>query len=211
MNERCLHLTSGRGPTECEWAAASVLIELSASARDAGIGVTVLARRDGEEPETLRSALLLLTHADDGALEAFSGTWVGTVQWVGASPYRPNHRRRNWFVSLAAVDLPADPTFDERDLRITPERASGPGGQHSNRSSSAIRAVHVPTGLTTIARDQRSQHQNRRLALSRLAAMLAAEGEATQAGAARERWAGHDSVVRGNPVRVLRAPIRKND
>jgi len=66
-------------------------------------------------------------------------------------------------------------SFDQRirkEIRIETFTPGGPGGQHANRTSSAVRAVHVPTGLSAIAREHRSQARNRELALERLIAKL---------------------------------------
>jgi protein subunit release factor A len=59
-----------------------------------------------------------------------------------------------------------------KEIRFETFTPGGPGGQHANRTSSAVRAVHVPTGLTAIARDHRSQHRNRELATARLLCKL---------------------------------------
>jgi len=81
-------------------------------------------------------------------------------------------------------------------------RTSSPGGQHVNRTESAVRITHVPTGTVALAREERSQHRNRSLALARLAATL--DGRERKAGRAaeRERWSRHDALERGNPIRV---------
>ena len=83
-------------------------------------------------------------------------------------------------------------------------RSSGPGGQHVNKTSSAVRVTHVPTGLTAIAQEERSQHQNRRLALARLAQVF--ENCKTNAvdTAKHGRWQQHASLQRGNPIRTYR-------
>jgi peptide chain release factor len=79
----------------------------------------------------------------------------------------------------------------------------GPGGQHQNRTESAVRATHKPTGASAIARDDRSQHRNRVLAVARLKAVLAAMRE-REANAGRFReWLARIQVERGNPVRVI--------
>ncbi len=58
------------------------------------------------------------------------------------------------------------------DIKIETMRASGPGGQHVNKTESAVRITHFPTGMNTIAKEARSQQQNKKLALARLASML---------------------------------------
>jgi peptide chain release factor len=129
---------------------------------------------------------------------------LGTIQWIGASPYRAHHPRKNWFVSVAAFAEPAADHWDRTAVRVETLRASGPGGQHVNRTESAVRVTHLPTGLHAIAQEERSQLLNRRLALARLASLFAerAETKAREGGAAR--WQQHTRLIRGNPVRVYR-------
>jgi peptide chain release factor len=85
-------------------------------------------------------------------------------------------------------------------------RSSGPGGQHVNTTASAVRATHLPTGVSVVARDERSQHRNRALALARLAATLAGRADAREADLRHGRWKLHASLERGNARRVFLGP-----
>ena len=83
------------------------------------------------------------------------------------------------------------------------------GGQHQNVKDSAVRAVHLPTGISAISRDGRSQRQNRKAAIGRLAEALAARDEMERAAASRREWLGLIEVERGNPRRSYEAGLRK--
>lgn len=94
--------------------------------------------------------------------------------------------------------------FDERDVDWTATRGSGAGGQHRNKTSSAIVAKHIPTGLTVRVESERSQHQNREAAFALLGARLLAAREAEQASSlAANRKAQVGSGQRGDKVRTV--------
>lgn len=200
--ETWLQLTSGQGPAECAWAVSEVLKLLQKEAEAQAIGFTVLEITPGPQPGTADSVLLAL--ASGQPLDAFIDSWQGTIQWVGRSPYRPDHKRKNWFVAVEAITPPVDQQFDPRDVHWETMRASGPGGQHVNRTESAVRVTHKPTGLQASASEERSQHRNRSLALARLAAKLAEANRQQWSAAEQQRWKTHQALQRGNPTRVLR-------
>ncbi len=91
-------------------------------------------------------------------------------------------------------------------MRFEPTKASGPGGQHVNKTESAVRATHLPTGLSCVAREERCQHRNKELALARLAQTIAGRGAQAEADARRDAWTRHDALERGNAVRVYTGP-----
>ena len=99
---------------------------------------------------------------------------------------------------------PTDARFDPQDVRFETMRASGPGGQHVNRTESAVRVTHVPTGLQASASEERSQHRNKALAVARLSRKLEGLKDQQRSAAERERWQAHQALERGNPVRVFR-------
>ena len=81
--------------------------------------------------------------------------------------------------------------FNPKDIRWQTMRASGPGGQHVNKTESAVRVIHLPTGTEATAMEECSQHRNRKLALARLMQKLK-QLDATRFGQARhERWRAH--------------------
>lgn len=198
-----IQITSGRGPAECQWVVAELLRVLRAEAESASVGLSLLDAAEGEQPGTLRSALLSLE--GEGA-EPLVADWVGSVQWIGRSPFRPHHKRQNWFVGVERFAVPSKPQWSERDLEFSTMRSSGPGGQNVNKTESAVRVVHTPTGLSVVAREERSQQQNKKLALARLAALLSSRGAQSEAAAAQQRWDQHNDLERGNPVRVYAGP-----
>jgi len=131
----------------------------------------------------------------------------GTILWVGDSLFRPGHKRRNWFVRVSqAPSVEGVPDLCDVDIDFQTMRASGPGGQHVNKTDSAVRAIHRPTGLVATAQEQRSQHANRKLAKLKLAMMLE-ERRSEAAGEARyEQWSTNQNLERGNPVRTYVGP-----
>jgi len=194
-----LQITSARGPVECCWVVARLAEELVADAAKQGLVAAVIEEEPGPEKGTLMSALI---HIDGEGCPAFAASWVGTVQWIATSPFRPGHKRKNWFVGVNQITIPETSKFREQDVLMETLKASGPGGQHVNTTESAVRLVHIPTGLTTIARDERSQAANRKRALERLAILIARHEQQQLAKAQKKRWDSHNELVRGNPVRV---------
>lgn len=196
MTEVILHITSGKGPEECRWVVAQLARAFAREARDAGLVCEVI---DGTED---LPASVLLRIAGESA-PAFAAARVGTNQWIGTSPQRPAHKRRNWFVGVALAPLPdAIPDLGEHDIAYQAMRASGPGGQHVNKTDSAVRATHLPTGLVATAQEQRSQHANRKLARLKLAIMLEEQRGQALGDVRRSQWQAYQELERGNAVRV---------
>ena len=203
-HEAWLHVTAGQGPAECAWAAHEICVRLLDEAAATGIEAEIVERVRGPEPGTVQSALVALRAPSPAALTAFLASWSGTILWTARSPFRPAHRRKNWFVGVAAIEPVPETRFDARDVRVETMRASGPGGQHVNRTESAVRVTHLPTGLQASASEERSQHRNRALAFARLQAAITSRDDDARRRAAGERWRSHQELVRGNPVRTFR-------
>ncbi|UGA38718.1 peptide chain release factor H [Chromobacterium haemolyticum] len=175
------------------------LARLQAEAEAQGARLELLEREDGPRPGTLRSALLSL---EGEAAEALATRWTGTLQWRAASPYRPRHPRKNWFIGVARCPEPAAELAGE--IRFETLRASGPGGQHVNRTESAVRATHLASGISVKVQSERSQHANKRLALRLIALKLEQLAERDQAARARgAALAAPSGGARGNPSRVF--------
>lgn len=194
-----LLFTSGRGPAECRIAVGKAVSALIAEATALGLETDCVEgpKPDGHGP----ASAIVVIHGEAAA--AFARPWVGAIQWVAPSPIRPHHKRKNWFVGV--FELPALPDAPKplavQDVRFEAFRAGGPGGQHQNKTESAVRATHIASGLSVVVREERSQHRNKALALERMAALLRLHGEMAAITAQNDAHAAHDCLERGRPVK----------
>jgi peptide chain release factor len=194
-----LQITSGRGPDECCWVVYQLARHVLHETATQGIDAKIIGRIAGDKPETYKSVLISL---DGDAPAGFLKSLQGTVQWIGKSMFRRNHKRKNWFVGVSVFSPPKAPEWSTNEIRIDRMRSSGPGGQHVNKTESAVRLTHIPTGITVMAQEERSQHRNRKLAMSRLNALLRQKENAVERDSNTSRWDHHNRLERGNPVRV---------
>lgn len=197
-----LLMSAGRGPQECAWAVAQLLRRLETDATRRGLATQRVQTVPGARPGTYRSVLLQIS--GDGA-EGFIGSWSGTLCWQAASPYRASTGRKNWYVTARPCQVDAPRTsFAEADIDFVACRTGGPGGQHRNKTSTAVRATHRPSGIVVVVDTERQFSQNRRLALELLRQRIEHDNTAAERAVTATRWHIHDELVRGNPARIER-------
>ena len=194
-----LLVSSGNGPAECRLAVAHVLRQMEHEATEMGLHwrVTLLEQSKAVDPP---SAIVMVSGR---CRFEFERRWCGTVQWIAQSPFRKNHRRRNWFVGVFVLGVDEGLITDLRhqDLSFETFRAGGPGGQHQNTTDSAVRVTHLPTRISVVSKDERSQHRNRQIACERLVNRLFLMQEERDASARSRENKLHNKLQRGNPVR----------
>ena len=205
MDKEYIQITSGRGPVECCRVVVLVMSKIIEQARSLGYEVEVVEHEDGPNDGCMFSATLAIESEHAISL---TDDWEGSVLWVAQkNPFRPWHRRKNWFVGVHFFKPLQTGTISERDITYETLRSSGPGGQNVNKVESAVRAIHVPTGITVLASDERLQIQNKRLARERLLMKLSAIDEERRLHHTHEVWMNHNSLERGNPVQKFRGDL----
>jgi len=204
MEKIIIQITSGKGPAECCRVVTCLHQMMIAQGKALNIDMQLLENKPGEINGTSLSVTL---QAAGGSLAVFVEEWGGTIQWIAQSPYRPNHKRKNWFVGVCIFDIKELPPWDSKNVVFETTRSSGPGGQNVNKVETAVRGTHKPTGLQVFAMDSRSQLENKKLCLARLQAKVLAWQTEELIAAQQTRWLQHHNLERGNAVKVIRAPL----
>ncbi|SHM52671.1 peptide chain release factor H [Mucilaginibacter sp. OK098] len=200
MKKVIIQITSGKGPAECCRVVALVQQMILKQAKQLGINTEVLENVKAENEGALLSATLMV-EADN--LDAFITEWQGTIQWIAQSPFRKYHKRKNWFVGVAVFDIKELAAWDVKEVKLETCRASGPGGQNVNKVETAVRGLHVPSGIQVQAMDSRSQLENKKICIARLQAKVLAWQTRQLVEEQQGKWLQHHSLQRGNPVKIL--------
>lgn len=184
-----IQISSGQGPAECELAAELFYRQLQKEIGD----IRMVQCVRGSKAKGFTS-VIFETEEDMSSLE-------GSILWVCKSPYRPKHKRKNWYIDVSILENMPKLT-QELKLRFETFRSGGKGGQNVNKVETGVRVIHIPTGISVVSTEARSQHMNKKLAVNRLCDILAERNMESGRKEKELAWLEHNRLERGNPVRI---------
>lgn len=191
---------SGAGGTEsCDWA--QMLVRMySRWAEDKGFQAEVVDSLDGDEAGIKSLTMIIKGEYAYGFLQSE----IGVHRLVRVSPFDSNKRRHTSFASVDVIPEVEDDiniVIDDKDLRIDTYRASGAGGQHINKTDSAVRMTHLPTGIIVQSQNDRSQIKNRATAMKLLKAKLYELEREKQRASYEKHYSEKGAIEWGSQIR----------
>ncbi|EEE58912.1 hypothetical protein OsJ_10554 [Oryza sativa Japonica Group] len=192
---------AGAGGTESMDWAAMVMNMYSSWAQRRGYTVSIIEEMPGEIAGIKRATIKV----DGEYAFGYAKAEVGVHRLVRISPFDSGKRRHTSFAAVAVVPILGDGStryqIKDSDLRIERFRSGGPGGQHANCTESAVRIVHIPTGITATCQNERSQHMNKASAMAVLQSRLDQLEIARQAQMNADHTQSLSEISWGNQIR----------
>ncbi|MDR2713352.1 MAG: peptide chain release factor H [Clostridiales bacterium] len=185
-----LQISSGNGPQECELAVGKFLEALKSELTDLEIVSEVKTYYAGCYRSVAISTNQNVSHL------------LGTIKWVAKSPFRPKHKRKNWFIDVSLFAEKPETDLSAGQVQFQTFHSRGHGGQNVNKVETGVRATHIPTGLSVTSTEARTQHLNKKIALSRLSEIIAKQNLDDKNLLKQTMWLQHELLERGNPVRI---------
>ncbi|KAH9689641.1 peptide chain release factor PrfB2 [Citrus sinensis] len=197
-----IEVQAGAGGTESmDWA--SMVLQMYKSwAQQRGYRVTLMDEMPGEIAGIKRATIKV----DGEYAFGYAKAEVGVHRLVRISPFDSGKRRHTSFAAVAVIPNSGDSSthvqINESDLRIERFRSGGAGGQHANTTDSAVRIIHIPTGITATCQNERSQHQNKASAMGVLQSRVNQLEIARQAQMNAEHTQSLTDISWGNQIRT---------
>ncbi|HMK99165.1 MAG TPA: peptide chain release factor 2 [Acidimicrobiales bacterium] len=201
QRDAIVELHAGTGGTDAQdWCEMLLRMYLRWAERR-GFSVELDEASPGQEAGLLSATAIMKGRFAYGLLS----TERGVHRLVRMSPFDAQHRRQTSFASVDVTpfldDATSEVVIDDKELRVDTYRSSGAGGQHVNKTDSAVRITHLPSGIVVSCQNERSQHQNRARAMQILAAKLLARQEAERLAAMESLSGPKNEISWGNQIR----------
>lgn len=214
---KMLLLSAGKGPQECAYAVGLAFKRLQQECEKSSVRCSIVELKEGGSSLYQGRCLQHVILTIDGESEdVIVNAWVGSMLWICPSPFRKNHKRKNWYFSGQIIGSKLGGSYIKgtvnssdaveisvSDIDFSFCRASGAGGQHVNKTDSAVRALHKPSGIQVRVETERSQHGNKRIAIKLLEYKLKQERIEKNRVKNKEIWDTHQDLERGNSLRIF--------
>jgi len=187
-----LQISSGNGPEECELAVGKFLDSIKKEFKN----FKIVEAGKGKYKDTYKY-VIIESSEDLSFLE-------GSIKWICESPYRKNHKRKNWFIDVSVINEEKEYYIDKDLIKFETFRCSGNGGQNVNKVETGVRAIYKPLDLIVEATEERSQKMNKNIAIRKLEEAVRNLNNKSVQDNIFERWIENKSIERGNEMRIYK-------